>query len=176
MILPALPDDFPVPIMVVAHVGAASGGYLEDAIRRDCKMPVVEAEERQPVTPGIIHVAPPDYHLMVEADHTFSVSTDPKVHNARPSIDVLLISAAEAWGSGLAAVLLTGANADGADGMAAVKAAGGVCLVQDPATAFASEMPTAAIARGAVDRILVPGRFAPVLAALCNPSRTAELP
>ncbi|MDO8607064.1 MAG: chemotaxis protein CheB [Phaeospirillum sp.] len=163
VILPLLPADFALPVVVVAHIGPSAENLIVGALRRDCLLPVVEAEERMTVTPGTIHVAPPDYHLLVEADHTFSLSVDSKVNNSRPSIDVFLASAADAWGSGLAAVLLTGANCDGVGGMAAVKAADGFCIVQDPATAYAPIMPQSAIDAGIADRVLTPEGIAALI-------------
>lgn len=170
-ILPGLPPDLAVPVVVVAHMGPSSGNSILDALGRDCRLPVVEAEERRKAAAGFIHVCPPDYHLLVEADHTFALSVDGKVNNSRPSIDVFLEAAAQCWGSGLVAVLLTGASADGARGMAAVKAAGGVCIVQDPAGAVAPVMPQAAIDAGAADWILPPDGIAARLIALCPPNR-----
>ncbi|OAN52230.1 chemotaxis protein CheB [Paramagnetospirillum marisnigri] len=167
-ILPELPEGFPAPVVVVAHLGANDGGNMAAALRRDCRLPVVEAEERLPAQAGTVYIAPPDYHLLMEADHTFSLSADAKVLNARPSIDVFMESAAEAWGRSLAAILLTGANADGAAGMAAVKANGGLCIVQDPDGATAPEMPDAAIALGAAHWIAQPDRIAFLMISLCR--------
>lgn len=164
VILPGLPADFPLPVVVVAHIGPSAENLIASALRRDCRLPVVEAEERRPVTAGTIHVGPPDYHLLVEEDHTFALSVDHKVNNSRPSIDVFLVSAADAWGNGLAAVLLTGASVDGSVGLAAVKAAGGICIVQDPATAFAPTMPQSAIDAGLADWTLSPEGIAALIA------------
>ncbi len=138
-------------------------------------MPLIEAEERCKAKAGTIYLAPADYHLLVEADHTFSLSVDAKVNNARPSIDVFMIAAAEAWGRGLVAVLLTGANADGAVGMSAVRSAGGLCMVQEPLGAFAPEMPQAAIDRGGVDWIVPPDRIGFMITSLCTSSGRASL-
>ena len=169
VILPGLPAGFSLPVMVVAHIGPSAENLIVGALRRDCRLPVAEAEERMSAMPGTIHVAPPDYHLLIEADHTFSLSVDPKVNNSRPSIDVFLASAADSWGSGLAAVLLTGANIDGVKGMEAVKAAGGLCIVQDPATAYAPVMPQGAIDAGIADHILPPQAIAALIASFHSP-------
>ncbi len=169
-ILPALPADLAVPVVVIAHMGPSLDNPILEALKRGCVVPVVEAEERRPVAAGVVHVCPPDYHLLVEDDHTFALSVDGKEHNSRPSIDVFLRSAADSWGSGLVAVLLTGASIDGAAGMAAVKAAGGLCIVQDPATAYASSMPQSAIDAGAAHRVLSPVDIAALLASLCRPN------
>ena len=113
-ILPRLPADLAVPVIVVCHCGPSARDLLSAVIARDCPLPVAEAEERSPALPGRIHVAPPDYHLLVEDDGTFALSVDRRVNNVRPAIDVLLDSASDTWGEGLLAVLLTGANDDGA--------------------------------------------------------------
>jgi two-component system chemotaxis response regulator CheB len=170
-ILPNLPAGLSVPVVVVAHMGPSPDNPILEALKRHCHLPVVEAEERRKVAAGIIHVCPPDYHLLVEADHTFALSADGKINNSRPSIDAFLDSAADCWGNGLLAVLLTGASIDGARGMAAVKAAGGTCVVQDPATAFAPVMPQAAIDAGAADWIMPPDRIAELITSLCLPNR-----
>jgi two-component system chemotaxis response regulator CheB len=173
-ILPALPADLAVPVVVIAHMGPSSDNPILEALKRGCVVPVVEAEERRPVSAGVVHVCPPNYHLLVEDGHTFALSVDGKVHNSRPSIDVFFCSAADSWGSGLVAVLLSGASADGAAGMAAVKAAGGLCIVQDPATAFARPMPQAAIDAGAAHRVLSPADIAELLVSLCRPNYAGD--
>jgi two-component system chemotaxis response regulator CheB len=108
-------------------------------------MAVREAEDKEPVVPGVIYFAPSDYHLLVETDGSLALSTDEWVNFSRPSIDVLFESAADAYGSALAGVILTGANHDGAAGLKAVVDAGGVAIVEQPAGAYASAMPEAAL-------------------------------
>jgi two-component system, chemotaxis family, protein-glutamate methylesterase/glutaminase len=110
---------------------------------------VVEPDDKAPIRGGDVYLSPADYHLQVEDEGAFSLSTDPPVAWARPSIDVLFESAASAYGPALAAVILTGANTDGARGIARVRARGGLTIAQDPATAESSVMPRAAIAAGA---------------------------
>ncbi|MBS4097351.1 MAG: chemotaxis protein CheB [Sulfuricella sp.] len=144
-ILPALPADFPAALLVVMHSAPESRNLLVDLLARRCKLPVQEAEEKESVDPGKIYVAPPGYHLLIEDDHTFSLSNDAKVSYARPSLDVLFEAAADVYGSHLVGVVLTGANHDGAGGLKAIAAAGGLCLVQDPATAEARTMPESAL-------------------------------
>ena len=117
-------------------------------------MIVKEAEDKEPIRPGVIYFAPPDYHLLVEADHTLSLSADEPVLYSRPSIDVLFESAADAYGDGLVGIILTGANEDGAAGLSAVYDAGGIALVEDPEGAFSSAMPSAALARRREARVL----------------------
>lgn len=153
-ILSELPADFPVPIVVVSHVSADSGLLLPELLDHHCALTAREAEDKAPLAPARIQVAPPGYHLLVEADGTFSLSVDPKVRGVRPSIDVLFESAADAYGAGVIGVVLTGANDDGAQGLRAISDAGGIGIVQDPKEARAPEMPEAAIAAGGADHVL----------------------
>ncbi|MBF7015461.1 chemotaxis protein CheB [Novosphingobium sp. HR1a] len=149
-ILPALPGDFALPIIVVVHVPPGRRSELAALFAVKCQVAVREAEDKEPITAGTIYFAPPDYHLLVErtegSSHTLSLSTDAPVFFSRPSIDVLFESAAEAYGSLLMALILTGANEDGARGLKAVAEAGGQVYVQDPQSAYARAMPDAALA------------------------------
>jgi len=153
-ILPRLAVGLPQAVVVVQHLYPGSGGYLIEFLSRRCSLPVKEAEEKEEVLAGTIYVAPSGYHLLIERDRTFSLSVDDKVHFARPSIDVLFESAAEAYGPQLIGVVLTGANGDGAAGLATIKDQGGLAIVQDPATAEVSYMPQAALASTTVDHVL----------------------
>jgi two-component system, chemotaxis family, protein-glutamate methylesterase/glutaminase len=144
-ILPALPANFRMPILVVVHVPPDKRSVMADLFRAKCRLAVEEAEDKEPINAGTVYFAPPDYHLLIEPDKSISLSTDEPVLFSRPSIDVLFESAADAYGSALIAIVLTGANHDGARGLQAVIDAGGIALVQDPDTAFASTMPEAAI-------------------------------
>ena len=145
-LLEHLPDEVDVPIAIAQHRGPDSlRGALQAALQRHLARPVVEAADKDPIEPGHVYVAPPDYHLLVEVG-SFALSVDERVQHARPSIDVLFESAADAYGAGVIGVVLTGANADGAAGLARIAARGGVAIVQDPETAEAREMPEAALA------------------------------
>lgn len=144
-ILPLLPASFRAPILVVVHLPPDKRSVMAELFRAKCNLRVEEAEDKQPIEPGTIYFAPPDYHLLVEFGKTVSLSSDEPVLFSRPSIDVLFESAADAYGPLLVAIVLTGANHDGAKGLQAVGAAGGLALVQDPLTAFAPTMPEAAI-------------------------------
>lgn len=143
-LLTELPAGFSLPIVVVVHLPARRASLLPALFAQRCSLPVREPEDKQPVEPGI-WFAPPDYHLLVEVDHTFALSIDQPVRFSRPSIDVLFESAARAYGARLLGVVLTGANDDGAAGARAIRKLGGVLAVQSPETALASEMPRAAI-------------------------------
>ncbi len=144
-ILPRLPADYPLPILVVVHVPDAPSG-LATLFAGKCALRVVEPEDKEPITPGIVLFAPPGYHMLVESDRSIALSTDDPVNFSRPSIDVLFESAADSYGTALLGLVLTGANEDGAEGAAAIGAAGGTVLVEDPAGAFAAAMPGAALA------------------------------
>lgn len=153
-ILPALPTGFALPVLVVVHVPPGRKSELAALFAGKCRIAVREGEDKDPAAPGTVTFAPPDYHMMIEAGGGISLSTDDPVFFSRPSIDVLLESAADAYGPGLTGVVLTGANEDGARGLEAVVAAGGTAIVQDPATAYARTMPEAALQRCPQARVL----------------------
>ena len=167
VILRALPDvstDVSFPVVIVLHRKSSFDSALADLFGTKTRIIVKEAEEKELLTPGCIYLAPADYHLLIEKDHTLSIDYSERVHYSRPSIDVTFETAAEAYGSTLAAVLLSGANADGAEGLLRVQEAGGITAVQDPATAEVGYMPAQAMARMKVDHIL----SAPELASFIN--------
>ena len=145
VILPALPADFPAPILVVIHLPPSRKSIIADLFRDKCALAVREAEDKEVLSPGVIYFAPPDYHLLVETDGSISLSSEEPVMFSRPSIDVLFETAADAFGEGLVGIILTGANPDGAQGLKAVADAGGRAIVQIPAHAYASTMPEAAL-------------------------------
>lgn len=144
-LLPHLPGDMAVPVVIVVHVPPDKRSIMASLMASKCVMHVKEAEDKEPLLPSTIYFAPPDYHLLVEADKTLALSSDEPVSFSRPSIDVLFESAADAFGERLLAIVLTGANHDGAAGARAITDAGGTVIIQDPHTAFASTMPMSAI-------------------------------
>lgn len=155
IVLSGLRADLPVPVIVLCHRGQDDDSdLLAELLARQSPLPAHEAEERQPVTPGIVHLAPSGYHLLIEADRRFMLSTDIRVRFVRPSVDVLFASAADVYAESLLAVVLTGANDDGADGLVQVRRRGGYALVQDPNEAEAPQMPLAALARAGADEVL----------------------
>jgi two-component system, chemotaxis family, protein-glutamate methylesterase/glutaminase len=167
-ILPALPADFAAPVLVVVHLPPATPSLLAEIFAPKCALRVGEAEDKVRPEPGAVYFAPPDYHLLVERDGRLSLSVDEAVNFSRPSIDVLFESAAEAHGKSLVGLVLTGANADGSRGLAAVRCAGGRAIVQDPAGAYAPAMPRAAL-RSVPDALSLPlDAIAPALAALAR--------
>ncbi|MGE7138074.1 chemotaxis protein CheB [Luteibacter sp. NPDC031894] len=167
--LPALDDQLRAPVVVCCHTGSSNVSLLVELLGRVSALPVVEARERASVDPGTVHVAPAGYHLLVEDDFRFSLSVDAKVSFARPSIDVLFETAAAAWGDRLVAVLMTGANADGADGLAAIRRAGGYAIVQDPRDAEADAMPLAGLRVAGADACLPLDAIPALLNDLCLP-------
>jgi two-component system chemotaxis response regulator CheB len=162
-VLGGLEAGLPMAVLVCCHTGSADVSLLCDLLQRHCTLPVHEAVERSVVGVGAVHVAPSGYHLLVETDRHFSLSADAKIGYSRPSIDVLFASAAEAYGPQLIGVVLTGANDDGADGLARVRALGGLAIVQNPATAEAGSMPQAAIDIAGCDHCVDLERIAPLL-------------
>lgn len=144
-LLPGLPADYPLPVVIVLHVPEDRVSVLAEVFASRCGMRVVEAGDKQSLQPGTIYFAPPGYHTLIEAGGTIALSCDPPERFSRPSIDVLLDSAADAFGPKLVAVLLTGANDDGARGMAHAAKGGALTVVQDPGTAQISDMPASAI-------------------------------
>jgi two-component system chemotaxis response regulator CheB len=159
-LLAALGAGFPLAVVVAQHRTTAADDAVVRSLGRRSPLPIAEPDDKQPLLAGRVWVAPADYHLMVDRGRdpkgtpVAALSTDSRVQFARPSIDVLFDSAAAAFGAAVVGVVLTGSSADGAAGLAAIKARGGVALVQDPATAESRVMPDAAIAACAPDRIL----------------------
>jgi two-component system chemotaxis response regulator CheB len=165
-ILSALPRDFGPSIAIAQHRSPESGsGALSAMLGRHSALEVSEVADKDPIEPGHVYIAPPDYHLYVEQG-SFALDVDDAVQYSRPSVDVLFDSAADVYGERLTAVILTGANNDGAYGIKRVKRRGGLTIAQDPASAMKPDMPAAAIATGAVDRVLALEEIGPALARL----------
>ena len=144
-ILPNLPKEFPLPIVVVVHMPSDKKSILAEIFQTNCLLNVREAEDKEPLKKGTIYFAPPDYHVLLESDRRISLSSEEPVLYSRPSIDVLFESAAEALGSNVVGILLTGANNDGSRGLKAIQEAGGIILIQNPKEAQANTMPQAAL-------------------------------
>ncbi len=168
-LLPALPAASKLAVVCIVHLPADRDSRLAELFDQRIALPVREARDKQPIAPGTVYFAGPGYHLSIEKDRSFSLSCEAPVHFARPAIDVLLESAADACGPALAAVLVTGANHDGADGMARVRACGGLAIVQDPAEAQVATMPEHAIRRCAPHLVLPLARIAALLPLLETP-------
>jgi two-component system chemotaxis response regulator CheB len=153
-LIPALHAYLPVAIIIVTHRKANNDELLVDLLSARTTWPVKEAEEKEPIEANTIYIAPADYHLLLEKDRSFSLDVSEKVNYSRPSIDTTFESAAEVYGSSLLGILLSGANADGVEGMKRIKSLGGSCLVQDPDTADVDYMPRQAVQQVKVDKIL----------------------
>ncbi|MDP2875377.1 MAG: chemotaxis protein CheB [Holophaga sp.] len=153
-LLSALPADFPIPILVVQHMDPQSGDGLATILNAFCPIRVKEADAGEQPLAGTVYLAPANYHLLVEPDGCLALSIDPPVNYARPSVDVLFETAAEAHGSKLVGVLLTGAGSDGSRGLRTIQQRGGHTLVQDPTEALAESMPRSALELLKPDAIL----------------------
>jgi two-component system, chemotaxis family, protein-glutamate methylesterase/glutaminase len=153
-LVPALPDELTLPLVVVLHLGYIQKNLVPEILRNVTSRPVVEADDKQPLRAGHIYIAPPNYHLLVERTRTLALSVDEPINFSRPSIDVLFESAADAYGARCVGLLLSGANEDGARGLERIADAGGRAFVQAPVTASQPTMPAAA-ARRLGDRAVV---------------------
>jgi two-component system chemotaxis response regulator CheB len=143
-IVSGLPGDFPLPICIVQHRSKDSDALLVNLLQDLTTLCVRDAEDKEPLCAGRIYIAPPDYHMLVEPDY-ISLTVDSPVRFSRPSIDVLFRSASDTFGASTIGVVLTGANEDGAAGLARIVARGGKGIVQDPSTAESPVMPTSAV-------------------------------
>jgi len=153
-LLSSLPAALSVPVLVVLHLPRDRPSRIADLLGANCALPVGEAEDKQALVPGTVTFAPPDYHLLVEDRDSLALSVDPPVLFSRPAIDPLFESAAEVFGNGVLAILLTGASNDGSAGVAAVRQAGGQAWIQSPDDAYSPIMPAAALAHAGADAVL----------------------
>lgn len=166
-LLEGVPKSVEQPIVVAQHRGPDSArGVLETLLQRHIDRKVCEPGDKDPLEPCHVYVAPADYHLLVDGG-AFALSVDARVQHARPSIDVLFESVAQAYRERAIGIVLTGANEDGAAGLAAIKRNGGVAVVQDPRTAARRDMPDAAIAAAELDAVLPLEEIGPFLHGLC---------
>lgn len=172
-ILSALPADFGPPIAIAQHRRADADNHLPEILAGSCVLPLIEVEDKEEVRAGCVYLAPANYHLLVEGS-TFCLSIDAAVCFARPSIDVLFESAADRYGAGVLAVVLTGSSEDGAAGARAIKRAGGMVLVQDPKTAESPVLPRAALAATTADAVLALPELAQRVISLCAPERPSR--
>lgn len=153
-VLSSFPLNTGAVIIVVVHRKNDADSILADLIAGRTKIPVKDAEDKDPILPNHIYLAPPNYHLLIETNFHFSLDASEKIHFSRPSIDVTFESIAEIYGKKVIGILLSGANADGALGLKAIQKAGGLTIAQDPKTAEVDYMPKQAIVIGAADKIL----------------------
>ncbi len=167
-VLSSLPEDFPVPILIVQHTHpSGDGGFFVQYLNERCKLEIIEATDNEPISNGKVYIAPADHHLLVANKKSLSLSSGEKINHSRPSIDVLFDSAVDIYHSGLIGIILTGATADGAKGMQKIKKNGGLTIAQDPATAKTPAMPQAAINACSIDYVLpledIPGKLVKLL-------------
>ena len=171
-VLSTLPADFPAAVLVVQHMRPHGPSHLVQLLSRDCRLPVRNATGGETLAPGTVYVAPPGAHLTIRDSHVVLSNAAP-VHFSRPSVDVLFQSIAESYGPHAVGVILTGAGVDGAEGLRAIKGAGGRTIVEDPRTAEYTGMPTAARATGCADAALP---LADIGAAMTHLVRHAAIP
>lgn len=152
-VLGVLPADYPIPILVVQHRAKDQKNLLEEVLQAKTKIKIKQADEKEPIRPGCVYIAPPDYHVLIESDKTLSLTSDELVRFSRPSIDVLFESAAVVFRDQLIGIVLTGASNDGAAGIEAVRSYGGLTIVQDPSEADFPFMPQASIQTKRVNHI-----------------------
>lgn len=153
-IISGLSARFDTPVIVTQHLSSSSDNYLVYFLNQFTHLTVKEADEKETISHGHVYIAPPNFHLLIEEDFTLSLNVEEKVNFARPSIDVLFETAAEAYKNQLIGIILTGANHDGAKGIARIKQKGGYTIAQNPDTAESAAMPRAAINTGFIDQIL----------------------
>jgi two-component system chemotaxis response regulator CheB len=167
-LLGGLRRPLPVSVTAVCHSGSESMAMFCDLLQRHSPMPVSEAEERMKPVPGHVHIAPSGYHLLLERNGQYALSVDGRVEYSRPSIDVLFESAADLWQDRVLGLIMTGANADGAQGLEYLRKRGGLAVVEHPSTATVSTMPAAALERAGADYCLPLPELAPLLEFLCS--------
>ncbi len=165
-VLSALPADFGAPIAIVQHLDPHYRSLIPQILGRRTRLTVCEVTDGAKARCGYVHIAPPDYHLLVDADSTFSLTQTDLVHFVRPSIDLLFESLARSFRQRALAVILTGSGSDGSTGVRATKAAGGLVVVQDETTAEFRGMPSAALGTDCVDLVLPLEDIAPALTRL----------
>lgn len=166
VLLCALPASLRASVLVVLHLPRNRPSLLCRIFQPRCALPLREAQDKEPIEPGTVYFAPPDYHLLVDAGPVLALSVDPPVHYSRPCIDVLFDSAADAYGTQLIGIVLSGANHDGASGLASIHAGAGLSIVQDPASAPVSAMPEAALQRTPASQVLSAQGIAALLVSL----------
>jgi two-component system, chemotaxis family, protein-glutamate methylesterase/glutaminase len=167
MIVRDLPKSLSCPVVILIHLPSHSSG-LAELLGSDTSLVVKQAEDKEPMVAGTVYIAPPSYHLLIEAQRTFALSVDPPVHFSRPSIDVLFETAADVYGASLIGILLSGASEDGAVGLQEIQRAGGTTLVQSPLSAEVAIMPAAALALFEPTYVWSPNQIASGLTKLLN--------
>ena len=169
-IISGLSTGFDMPVIITQHLSSSSDNYLVHFLNQFTHLSVKEADEKEVISKGHVYIAPPNFHLLVEEDFTLSLNVEEKVNFARPSIDVLFETAAEAYKNQLIGIILTGANHDGTKGIVLIKQKGGYTIAQNPETAEAPTMPQTAINTGFIDQILTLDEIPVLLNEICRRS------
>jgi two-component system chemotaxis response regulator CheB len=172
-ILPGLPANFPLPVIIVQHLHPLQSGASLIYAGCGSALKLKDADEKEVLRAGFVYFAVPNYHLLIEADHSLSFSIDPRVHFTRPAVDVLFESAAYVYGASLIGIVLSGLNQDGAAGLRRIKQRGGLTIVQDPAEAEFNAMPLAAIDAATPAHILKADGILHLLISLTTPAPRA---
>jgi len=167
-IIPKLPKDFELPIIIVNHMLPDADNFLVNFLNEKSQLNVMEAMEKERINKGKVYLAPANYHLLVEPDKTLSLSVDPPLNHSRPSVDILFETAAYAYSGKLIGVVLTGANFDGTIGLNKIKQTGGLTIVQDPQTAKSKAMPRSAIDQVNPHHIIPLNKIASFIVKLCT--------
>jgi two-component system chemotaxis response regulator CheB len=165
-VLAALGKDYPMPVLVVLHRNGVFESSLEELLTARTQQVIREVEEKDRLRAGVVYLCPADYHVLVERDFSFSLDYSERVNFSRPSIDVTFRSASDVYGAGVVALMLSGGNADGAEGMQYVKERGGFTIVQDPATAEVPYMPQQVMLRMQVDVVAATEELPGIIRAL----------
>jgi two-component system chemotaxis response regulator CheB len=153
-ILGRLPNDYPIPVLLIIHRAYSIDSMLLDLLVLKSNIKVCEVEEKEKIVPSCVYLAPVDYHVLIEKDETFTLDYSEKLNFSRPSIDVSFISAAEAYGKNLTGILLSGASEDGAEGLKEIKEQGGHTIIQHPDEAVVNYMPLQASYKSEIDEVL----------------------
>jgi two-component system chemotaxis response regulator CheB len=153
-ILQHLPNDYPIPVLLIIHRAYSNDSMLLDLLGAKSNLAVREVEEKDKIISSCVYLAPADYHVLIEMDETFTLDYSEKLNYSRPSIDVSFISAAMVYGKSLIGILLSGANEDGAEGLKEIKEHGGHTIIQDPEDAMVNYMPVQASLKSRIDEVL----------------------
>jgi len=166
-----LPKDFNTPIIIVQHINPLSESLWIKLLNDKSNLEIKEADEKESIEPGKVYIAPPNYHLLIEKNKTFTLTVDVRVNFARPSIDVLFESAADAYRKNLIGIVLTGSNNDGTNGIKRIQEYGGLVVIQDPKTAESAYMPASAMAAVKPDYVLPLEGIADLLLKITKPTK-----
>ena len=166
-----LPKDFNTPIIIVQHNNPLSENLWIKLLNDKSNLEIKEADEKESIEPGKVYIAPPNYHLLIEKNKTFTLTVDERINFARPSIDVLFESAADAYRNKLIGIVLTGSNNDGTDGIKRIQEYGGLVVIQDPKTAESAYMPASAMAAVQPDYVLPLESIADLLLKITKPTK-----